>query len=105
MDNENEEEAGAPKRLIDTTPLPKEQQIEMAQQLQAMTLRLFIHRVEHGLISDTGLATIVRMLNEHGWDLDPAHVKKDLLDQLTTRISPEELDAELDGVLPLRRNA
>lgn len=99
--DENENDSGAPKRLISTDLVPKDKQIEMTEQLQGMTLRLLIHRVEHGLISDTGLATIIRLLNDHGWDLDPNHIKKDLKDQLTSKVSPTDLDDELDGVYPI----
>ena len=98
-DEQNEE--GAPKRLIDTTPLAKEDQIKIAERLQAASLRLFLDRVENRTISDTGLATIVRMLIANGWDLDPSHMKQDLKDLLTSTVSAEELDKELDNVFPI----
>lgn len=102
MEDQNND---APKRLIDSTPMTKEKQISLAEQLQAMTLRLLADRVENRTISDTGLATIIRLLVSQGWSLDPATVKQNLKDMLTTTVDPKELDEELDNVFPLRRNA
>jgi hypothetical protein len=101
MDDPNEERE--PLRLIDTTPMTKEDQISLAEQLQAMVLRTFSTRLEHNTISDTGLATLVRMLAANGWSIDPRSVPKNLADKLTTKVDPAELDADLDNVYPIHR--
>jgi hypothetical protein len=99
------EDQEEPKRLIDATPMAKQEQIDLAAQLQALTLRSFYVRLVAGTLSDTGLATMIRLLMANGWSLDPASVKQNLEEMLTTKVDPKELDEEIDNVFPLRRSS
>jgi hypothetical protein len=100
---EDTEDFSVPEEL-DTTPMEKPAQINLAAELQAGALRLFLRRVKSGQISDTGLNTLVRLLAANGWDLDPSHLPQELKDMLTSKLSPEEIEAD-DDILPLRRKA
>jgi hypothetical protein len=83
---------------LDDSKLGKAEQITLAEQIQAMTLRLFFDRIKNRTISDTGLATITRLLVSQGWELDPNGLPKDPKDMLTSKHRAEDLDD--DDVIP-----
>lgn len=79
----------------------REGQIDLSQQLQDMLLRAYKDRLEAGTISDTGLGQLQKLLMSNGWSLDPAQIKRELGEQLTSRVDPEELDDEDPDVIDI----
>ena len=90
-----------PEPAVDVTPLPKTEQVALAEKLQAAVLRTFERRLKNGTLSDSGIATLVRLLMQNGWTIDPSQLSKGLRSVLTENVSPDELD----DVLPFRKQA
>lgn len=84
----------------------KEQQIDLAEQLQAMLLEAYATKLEKGELSDTGLSSLQKLLMQNGWQLDPTRVPQGLRDKLTARVDPKDVeDDDEPGVIPMRRPA
>lgn len=75
---------------------PKEQQVELAEELQMLLLQEFKKRFRSGEITSTDLATLSRLLIQNGWTLDPADLPQDLRDHITREVSFDE-DIEKDS--------
>lgn len=91
--------------LLEDAKLTKNEQLDLAERLQAMLLRSYLKRLQEGSLSDTGMASLQRLLSQNGWSLDPAQLPQELRHMLTSEVSPEELDEEdLEaGVIPMAR--
>jgi hypothetical protein len=68
----------------------KEQQMDLASQLQEKWLRRMDALLDSGEITSTDLATLARVLMANGWTLDPTRLPKQIKDKLTS-------DIEFDG--------
>lgn len=83
--------------------MSREEQIALAEELQGMLLKEYKRRLETRTISGTGMASLQKLLKDNGWNLDPAHLKQELRDLLTTEVDPDELDDD-DDVIDLARH-
>ena len=64
--NDDGEIEGYEPEPLDDSVMAKQAQIDMAEKLQAMTLRTYLRRLKNGTISDNGLYTLVRLLVSQG---------------------------------------
>lgn len=64
----------------------KNAQIEKMEKLQDLILDDLIKAVEGGTATATDRATIIRLLQSNGWDLDPARIPQELRDKLTKKV-------------------
>lgn len=69
-------------------------QIALADELQGMVLEDFKKLLQSGLMTPTDRSTLVRLLSQNGWTLDPSALPMGLRDKLTRRVDP--LDFEED---------
>jgi len=67
-------------------------QLEITERLQDKLLEFFETKLQDGTLSDTGAATLTRLLMANGWSLDPARLPQTVRDKLTRSIDPRELD-------------
>jgi hypothetical protein len=73
-----------------TKMLNQTQQIEVASELQSLILQDFVKIIKNNTASATDRATIVRLLRENGWTLDPAQIPSSLKDKLTRTVRFDE---------------
>lgn len=73
---------------------PKKEHIAIAERLQLALLNYFETKLQDGSLTDTGAATLARLLMQNGWSIDPAQVPEGLRDKLTQKINPDELDED-----------
>jgi hypothetical protein len=85
-----------------TKLLNKEEQIQVAEELQTLILKDFVKILKDNTASATDRATIIRLLRENGWTLDPALLPKNLRDKLTSKVSFDD-DLSDDEVAEQRR--
>lgn len=86
-----------PTKLLNQT-----EQIQVAAQLQTLILQDFVKQLQGNTASATDRATIVRLLRENGWTLDPALVPSSLKDKITSKVSFDD-DLTEDQVGEQRR--
>jgi hypothetical protein len=68
----------------------KQKQIELAERLQDMLLLYFETKLKEGTLTDTGAATLARLLMANGWSLDPSRLPTTIKDKLTRTIDPTQ---------------
>jgi hypothetical protein len=73
---------------------PKKDQIAIAEKLQLKLLEYFEKKLENNTLTDTGAATLARLLMQNGWNLDPSAVPEGLRSKLTQNIDPNELNED-----------
>lgn len=61
---------------------PKKDQIRIVERLQAKLLERFEHLLDTGEMSATDAATLVRLLSQNGWTLDPTALPQGLKDKM-----------------------
>lgn len=69
-----------------------QKQIELAERLQDGLLLYFEKKLDEGSLTDTGAATLARLLSSNGWSLDPTRLPQGVADKLTRRIDPSQFD-------------
>jgi hypothetical protein len=78
----------------------KAKQLAIAERLQLRLLEVFEEKLKstEGL-SDTGMATLARLLMQNGWSIDPARLPQGLKDKLLTNVDPSKFtDDDVDVV-------
>ena len=74
-------------------------QIDLAEKLQDKLLEYFQKRLDDNSLTDTGAATLARLLSANGWSLDPARIPQSIKDKLTSTVSPSDLsDDDVDVI-------
>lgn len=79
----------------------KKQQIDIAERLQLALLKYFEKKLEDDppTLSDTGAATLARLLMQNGWSIDPAKLPTGLKDKLLSGVDPTQLsDDDVDVI-------
>lgn len=77
----------------------KQKQIEIAERLQLALLEYFEQKLEDKTLSDTGAATLARLLMQNGWSIDPARLPQGLKDKLLSGVDPAKLsDDDVDVI-------
>lgn len=80
----------------------QQQQIEIMDRLQLKMLQRFETLLDNGEISSTDMATLVRLAEHNGWQLDPAKIPQGLKDKLTAGVSPEDFGEDDGKVLHMK---
>jgi hypothetical protein len=70
------------------------EQVAISKRLQMKVLKRFEALLDDGAISDTGLATLVRLLQGSGWTVDAMAIPKRLRGVLTKTIDASKYDKE-----------
>jgi hypothetical protein len=78
--------------------LSNDEQISLAEVLQAKWLKQMDKMFDAGTITSTDMATLARVLLANGWSLDPSKLPEKLRNKL---IDSEELNASFEE-LPVR---
>ena len=82
--------------------MANQKQIELAEKLQMKALEYFENGFDTGTLTATDVSTLVRLLSQNGWVLDPARVPQGLRDKLTSTLDPSDLEDDGD-VIPIIR--
>ncbi len=80
-----------------TVRLDKAEQIDLLEEIQTLLLRDLVTALKSHKATAPDRATIIRLLQSNGWDLDPARVPQELRDKLTKAV---KFDADLEGEAP-----
>lgn len=80
--------------------MDQSEQIKIATRLQEKILARFELLLDSGEMTSTDAATLVRLLSQNGWTLDPKQVPQGLRGMLTSDVDPAELD---EDVIPISR--
>ena len=83
--------------MADTKNLTKAEQIDLLDEIQTLLLKDLVKQLKDETTTSTDRATIIRMLKDFGWDLDPSRVPQALKDKLTKQVA---FDADLEGDAP-----
>ena len=73
---------------------PKKEHLEIAERLQLALLKYFETKLADNSLTDTGAATLARLLMQNGWSLDPSQMPEGLRGKLTANVDPSELDED-----------
>lgn len=75
-----------------------EAQIKLADELQDLVLADLKKILDNGTATATDRATIIRLLRDNGWNLDPSRLTTSLKDKLTNKVRfDEDLTEEETG--------
>lgn len=75
----------------------KRYQIQIAARLQRKVLENLERKLDQDLITPPEMATLVKLLAQNGWVLDPAMIPKGLRSKITDMVDPNEfLDDDPD---------
>lgn len=78
----------------------KQQQIAIADRLQLMLLEYFEKKLNDDTLTDTGAATLARLLSANGWSIDPNTLPQGVRDKLTSTVDPNDFDDDdLDAIV------
>lgn len=66
-------------------------QLEIMQRLQTKLLKQFEAKLDNGELSDTGMATLARMLSGMGWSIED-EIANGLKSKLTKDVDPNTFD-------------
>lgn len=72
----------------------KQKQIEIAERLQMKILQRFEKLIDSNELQATDAATLVRLLMNSGWSIDPARVPKGLQGVLTQAIDAAAIEED-----------
>ncbi len=67
-------------------------QVSIAERLQLKWLQRMETLIDAGILTDTGMAILARVLMANGWNLDPKRLPKGLRDKLTSHFDPKEFE-------------
>lgn len=67
-------------------------QLEIAARLQRKVLEVLEAKLDDGTISGPEMSTLVKLLSQNGWAIDPAKVPEGLRQKLTSVIDPNDLN-------------
>jgi hypothetical protein len=85
--------------IINLTGTPDPEHLQILKRMQTKILKEYERRLDEGVISDTGLKDLAKMVRDAGWNLDPSKVPQTLKDKLTQNIDPSALDDMDDDVV------
>jgi hypothetical protein len=75
-----------------------DEQLEIAKRLQYKLLKRFEKLIDQDEMSATDAATLVRLLSQNGWVLDPAALPQGLRDKLKDTVPAFDQDIDPDEV-------
>jgi len=74
-------------------------QAALAELLQDKLLQYFEKKLDGDALTDTGAATLARLLMANGWSLDPNRLPQGIREKLTRTVDPTELtDDDVDVI-------